>query len=47
MTLQVGDEGGVGANVESIDPQEHYEAFLDVLSADRRSETRIWRRPRR
>ncbi|EAQ86879.1 hypothetical protein CHGG_08132 [Chaetomium globosum CBS 148.51] len=44
MTLQVGNDGGVGANVESIDPQEHYEAFLDALSVVRRSEIKDMKR---
>ncbi|EAQ92071.1 hypothetical protein CHGG_00306 [Chaetomium globosum CBS 148.51] len=35
---QVGDDDGVGEDVESINPQAHHEAFLDVLSAVRRSE---------
>ncbi|KAK3292042.1 uncharacterized protein B0H64DRAFT_307521, partial [Chaetomium fimeti] len=35
---RAGDDDGVGVDVESIDPQDHYEAFLDVLSAVRRSE---------
>ncbi|EAQ84524.1 predicted protein [Chaetomium globosum CBS 148.51] len=30
---QVGDDDGVGEDVESINPQAHHEAFLDVLSA--------------
>ena len=44
MTLQVGNDGGVGTNIESIDPQEHYKAFLNVLSAVRRSEIKDMKR---
>jgi hypothetical protein len=35
---RAGDDDGVGADVESINPQDHYEAFLDVLTAVRGSE---------
>jgi hypothetical protein len=37
---QAGDDDGVEANIESVKPQDHYEAFLDVLSAVRGSEIR-------
>ncbi|KAK4233381.1 hypothetical protein C8A03DRAFT_38916 [Achaetomium macrosporum] len=37
---QAGDEDGVEANVEAIDLQDHFEAFLDVLFAVRGSEIR-------
>jgi hypothetical protein len=37
---QAGDEDGVETNVEAIDLQDHYEAFLDVLSAVQGSEIR-------